>query len=130
MTKQKKVILDILRSVDSHPTAEWIYNKAKEQIPDLSLGTVYRNLNLLRDNGEIMELNYGSEQSHYDGNAKNHYHFKCSQCGNIYDVDLGLIRNIESKAENRSGHKIEGHRLEFYGICRDCLAADHKDMAN
>ena len=80
MTRQKKIILDILRSVKTHPTAEWIYQEARQQIPGLSLGTVYRNLNLLRDNGEIMELNYGSSQSHFDGTAANHYHFQCREC--------------------------------------------------
>lgn len=121
MTKQKKVILDILRSVDSHPSAEWIYQKAKVIIPGLSLGTVYRNLNLLRDNGEILELTYGSEQSHYDGNPRNHYHFKCLQCGNVYDLDIPLIKNIENKAAMQCEHKISGHRLEFYGTCQNCL---------
>ena len=90
MTKQKRVILDVLRSVNTHPTAEWIYQEARKEIPGLSLGTVYRNLNLLRDNGEIQELSYGSSQSHYDGCPENHYHFVCRECGRVFDVDLGL----------------------------------------
>jgi len=121
MTRQKKIILDILRSVKTHPTAEWIYQEARQQIPGLSLGTVYRNLNLLRDNGEIMELNYGSSQSHFDGTAANHYHFQCRECGGVYDLDLPLIKNIETKASGINGHQIDGHRLEFYGICAACL---------
>ncbi len=121
MTRQKKIILDILRSVKTHPTAEWIYQEARQQIPGLSLGTVYRNLNLLRDNGEIMELNYGSSQSHFDGTAANHYHFQCRECGGVYDLDLPLIKNIETKASGINGHQIDGHRLEFYGICEACL---------
>lgn len=122
MTRQKKIILDVLRSVKTHPTAEWIYQEARQQIPGLSLGTVYRNLNLLRDNGEIMELNYGSSQSHFDGTAANHYHFQCRDCGGVYDLDLPLIKNIETKAAGINGHHIEGHRLEFFGICEACLA--------
>lgn len=121
MTRQKKIILDILRSVKTHPTAEWIYQEARQQIPGLSLGTVYRNLNLLRDNGEIMELNYGSSQSHFDGTAANHYHFQCRECGGVYDLDLPLLKNIETKASGINGHQIDGHRLEFYGICEACL---------
>lgn len=120
MTKQKRIILDVLRSVDSHPTAEWIYHEARKQIPGISLGTVYRNLNLLRDNGEIMELSYGSGQSHYDGTADNHYHFRCSDCGGIFDLDLPQLRTIEQKAGQKTGHRIEGHRLEFFGQCRYC----------
>ncbi len=122
MTRQKKIILDVLKAVNTHPTAEWIYQEAKQQIPGLSLGTVYRNLNLLRDNGEIMELNYGSSQSHFDGNAANHYHFQCRNCGEVFDLELPLIKNIETKASGVDGHKIEGHRLEFYGLCKTCLS--------
>jgi len=122
MTRQKKIILDVLKAVSTHPTAEWIYQEAKQQIPGLSLGTVYRNLNLLRDNGEIMELNYGSSQSHFDGNAANHYHFQCRNCGEVFDLELPLIKNIETKASGVDGHKIEGHRLEFYGLCKTCLS--------
>lgn len=126
MTKQKKVILDVLRSVDIHPTAEWIYQQARQEIPGLSLGTVYRNLNLLRDNGEILELNYGSGQSHYDGRPENHYHFMCRQCGRVFDVEMGLMKTIETKVKNQCDFKIEGHRLEFYGLCSECQALEEE----
>ena len=72
MTKQRKLILDVLRSTKSHPTADWIYEKVRQEIPNISLGTIYRNLNILRDMGEIMELDYGSKYSRFDGNAENH----------------------------------------------------------
>ena len=124
MTRQKKIILDVLRSVKTHPTADWIYKEAKKQIPGLSLGTVYRNLNLLRDNGEIMELSYGSEQSHFDGNAANHYHFRCRDCGRVYDLEVNLPKNIENKVACQSHHHVDGHRLEFYGVCQECLAKE------
>lgn len=130
MTRQKKIILDVLRAVNTHPTAEWIYQEAKQQIPGLSLGTVYRNLNLLRDNGEIMELNYGSSQSHFDGNAANHYHFQCRHCGEVFDLEFPLIKNIETKASGFDGHRIEGHRLEFYGLCKTCLSRQALESAN
>ena len=126
MTYKKKVILDLLRSFDTHPTAEWIYQQARQEIPGLSLGTVYRNLNLLRDNGEILELNYGSNQSHYDGRPENHYHFMCRECGRVFDVEMGLMKTIETKVKSQTDFKVEGHRLEFYGLCAECQAAENE----
>jgi Fur family ferric uptake transcriptional regulator/Fur family peroxide stress response transcriptional regulator len=120
LTKQKATILEILRSVESHPTAEWIYQEARKRIPGLSLGTVYRNLNQLKENKEILELNYGSTQSRFDGKHDNHYHFCCSCCGRVFDVHMPVIRSIETKAKAASDFLITGHRLEFYGLCSEC----------
>ena len=122
VTKQKTAILEILRSVDTHPTAEWLYQEARKQIPGISLGTVYRNLNQLRDNGEISELCYGSSQSHFDGRHDNHYHFCCTSCGRFYDIHMPMIKSVETKAKAASGFTVTGHRLEFYGVCKECMA--------
>ena len=123
LTRQKATILEILRSVDSHPTAEWVYQEARKKIPSLSLGTVYRNLNQLRDNGEIIELSYGSSQSRFDGKQDNHYHFRCLGCGKIIDLPMPTIRSIDSKARAAGDFTITGHRLEFYGLCAGCKGA-------
>ena len=122
LTRQKAAILEILRSVDSHPTAEWIYQEARKKIPGLSMGTVFRNLNQLRENGEIIELNYGSSQSRFDGRHENHYHFCCTNCGKIIDLPMPLIKSIEHKAKAAGDFMITGHRLEFYGLCAECLS--------
>lgn len=121
MTRQKKLILDILRRTNSHPTADWIYEQARKELPDISLGTVYRNLSVLKNAGEIMELNYGSTFSRYDGNPKNHYHFVCEQCGRVLDVDMPVHYELEGELVQREAHRVRSHRLEFYGVCRDCL---------
>ena len=120
ITRQKTTILEILRSVDSHPTAEWLYQEARKIIPGISLGTVYRNLNQLRDNGEIIELNYGSSQSRFDGRRDNHYHFCCISCGKVSDIHIPVIKSIETKAKAAGDFMITGHRLEYHGVCRDC----------
>jgi len=120
MTKQKRIILDILRSTDCHPTADWIYKEAKKYLPDLSLGTVYRNLHILKEEGEILELNYGSTYSRYDGNPVNHYHCVCLNCGKVSDLDLPVEKDLEEKAANVSGCEVYYHRLEFYGLCPEC----------
>jgi Fur family ferric uptake transcriptional regulator/Fur family peroxide stress response transcriptional regulator len=119
-TKQKTAILELLRSVDSHPTAEWIYQETRKEIPELSLGTVYRNLNQMRDNGEILELNCGGGQSRYDGKASNHYHFCCKSCGRIWDLPMPVIKSVETRTKALKDFQVEGHRLEFYGLCQEC----------
>jgi len=89
MTKQRKAILKILENTDIHPTADWIYEQVKKEIPNISLGTVYRNLNVLSEMGKIMTLDYGSSYSRFDGNPRNHYHFKCEKCEKVFDVEIG-----------------------------------------
>ncbi len=120
MTKQKKIILDILRNTKCHPTADWIYQEARKKISDISLGTVYRNLRLLKEQGEILELNYGSTFSRYDGNSNNHYHFVCQRCGKVYDIDIDTIDYLENEVSNKLDVTVMNHRLEFYGLCKDC----------
>ncbi|MCF8001248.1 MAG: transcriptional repressor [Halanaerobiales bacterium] len=121
MTKQRKTILKVLKNTDSHPTADSIYEEVKKEIPNISLGTVYRNLNLLADKGKITVINYANDQSHYDGNTENHYHFRCNDCGNVFDLELNLIdRKINNKVENNTNFIVNNHRLEFYGLCPSC----------
>lgn len=119
-TKQKRVILDILQNTDTHPTADWVYQEARKVLPDISLGTVYRNLNLLRDLGKIQELNYGSGQSRYDGNASNHYHFVCEKCKRVLDLELPLMEYLDEQLGKDYGLKVSHHRMEFYGLCQTC----------
>lgn len=120
MTRQKKVILEILRGTKTHPTADWVYEQARKELPEISLGTVYRNLNVLRESGQIMELNYGSTFSRFDGNPANHYHFVCEQCGSVMDLDLPVLEQLEQEVASRTGLKVSHHRLEFYGLCPQC----------
>ncbi|MEC9489131.1 MAG: transcriptional repressor [Halanaerobium sp.] len=120
MTKQRKTILEVLRNTTSHPTADEIYEKVRRKIPNISLGTVYRNLKILKEMGEILELEFGSSFSRFDGNPINHYHFQCQECGRVYDIDLPVQEGLNAKVEELSGNKVYNHRMEFYGICREC----------
>ncbi|MCK8817925.1 transcriptional repressor [Natroniella sulfidigena] len=120
MTKQRKKILEVLRSTTSHPTADWIYEQVKKEIPNISLGTIYRNLNVLREMGELMELNYGSSYSRFDGNPENHYHFSCLDCGKVMDVDIDVKKEMNQKVANVIEGEVEYHRSEFFGYCSDC----------
>jgi Fur family transcriptional regulator, peroxide stress response regulator len=119
-SRQKDAILRVLSSTDSHPTAEWVYEQVKKEIPGLSLGTVYRNLKLLRENGSIRELEFTGEQGRFDGNIHHHDHFRCEICGKILDLGDLVDESIDEKVARKLGARVTGHRLEISGICRDC----------
>ena len=123
-TKQKAKILELLKSVDHHPTADWLYQEARKAIPGLSLGTVYRNLNQLKENGEIQEMNLNNSQTRFDHIPENHYHFHCTNCGLISDMPMVIIKSIDKKARAFSKKNITGHRLDFFGECQDCVTVD------
>lgn len=120
MTKQRKSILEVLKKTDTHPTADEIYEEVKKEIPNISLGTVYRNLNVLAEMGEIMILDYGSSYSRFDGNPENHYHFKCENCGKVFDIKQKLLKELNKEIQNKTPFDISYHRLEFYGTCPQC----------
>lgn len=119
-SKQREVILEVLRGTKSHPTADWIYQEVRRILPKISLGTVYRNLKLLKEKGDILELQYGDGQSRFDGNPENHYHFTCQRCGRVYDVEEPLRKDMERDIAKKLGFLITHHRVEFYGVCREC----------
>jgi Fe2+ or Zn2+ uptake regulation protein len=126
MTRQKKLIADILQGTISHPTADWIYEQARKEMSDISLGTVYRNLKVLVDVGEVMELNYGSTFRRFDGNPVNHYHFVCEDCDSVYDIDLPVLEDLNQKIAELGHGQAGYHRLEFYGICQKCSEMSKK----
>jgi len=92
-------------------------------VPDISLGTVYRNLNVLRDSGHILELNYGSTYSRYDGHAENHYHFYCEKCHQLFNVKIPVYEGLDKLVKETTGFDVKNHRMEFYGLCNDCKAS-------
>ncbi len=120
MTNQRRVILEELRKVCSHPSADTIYEKVKKRLPRISLGTVYRNLEILTRIGEIQHVEIHGTMRRFDGNPLNHYHIHCVHCDRIEDIDIGRLTQIESTIEALSDYKITGHRLEFIGLCRKC----------
>ena len=119
-SKQKEAIFKLLKGTNAHPTAEWIYERVRREIPNISLGTVYRNLKLLKQEETISALDLTGTLSRYDGNAQSHYHFRCEQCGYIFDVDEPVNTEIDKKLAQKTGFKVAHHRLEFRGLCNDC----------
>jgi len=118
-TKQRHIIYEILSSTDSHPTADWIYQKAKEIIPNISLGTVYRNLNILKEEGKIIEIS-DDKQSRFDARTDKHYHFKCEVCGNIYDIEEKDVLSIENLKIKEKGFKVKDAFVILIGECYNC----------
>ena len=120
-TKQREMILRTLRSTDSHPTADWIYDQVRKKMPHISLGTIYRNLGILKETGEIQELSFGSKYSHFDGNPDTHYHFVCIGCGGITDLPhIPVDEESEELVRRLEGVEVMFHRTEFYGLCKEC----------
>lgn len=119
-TKQRESILRVLRSATSHPTADWIYDEVRKEMPNISLGTVYRNLRQLCGKGEILELGLCGTLSRFDGRRDSHYHFRCENCGRVFDVDEPINEDINRRVARKTGFKILSHRLEFHGICKEC----------
>ena len=120
-SKQKETILRVLKSTTSHPTAEWIYEQVKREVPNISLGTVYRNLRLLKQEGEISELDLAHTSGRFDGYTENHYHFRCEQCNRIFDVDEPVDKAVDSRVAQKTGFQVNCHRLEFRGLCQECV---------
>jgi len=126
-SKQRDVILRILRSTNSHPTADWIYEQARREMPKISLGTVYRNLNVLREEGKIRELCFNRGVSRWDGDIRDHYHVRCIECGRVEDVPHISSRVSTEEIEKLTGYEIYSHRLEFLGICPQCQKKDKEE---
>ena len=119
-TKQREAILNVLQSAGSHPTADWVYDEVRKVIPNISKGTIYRNLKILREDGEISELNLSGTVSRYEGRQEKHYHFRCEKCGRVFDLDEPVNNELDARVAKRTGCKVSYHQLEFRGLCNGC----------
>jgi len=125
MTHQRQVILEELRKVQTHPSADEVYELVRKRIPRISLGTVYRNLEILSELGDIKKLESGGAPKRFDGNPDDHYHIRCMACGRIVDAPADIDFNIEEELLQATEFKIFGFKLEFIGLCPQCLNKPH-----
>lgn len=120
-SRQREFIKKYLASSKEHPTADMIYTHIREEFPHISLGTVYRNLALLTELGDIKKLTSTDGADRFDGNTEPHYHFICSECGSIIDLEMENIDHINVIAGAGFHGKIKGHITHFYGLCEACM---------
>jgi Fe2+ or Zn2+ uptake regulation protein len=104
----------------SHPGADWIYEQVRKEIPNISMGTVYRNLKLLAQAGQIRELEIPGSSSRFDGRTSNHHHLICEKCGHIFDIDEAINLNMVTRIARKTGFKVKKPYLKFIGLCSDC----------
>ncbi len=119
-SRQRERILALLRSTESHPTAAWVYDRLKREFPSLSVGTVYRNIAILVEEGLVNRIDFGSTFDRYDANTAPHYHFICEECGRIIDVTAPFDPAITARVDPSSGLQVRRHEIEFYGLCEKC----------
>lgn len=119
-SKQRDMIKAFLQGRTDHPTADVIYSNIRQISPSISLGTVYRNLTLLADLGEIKRLRLGDGMDHFDANTSPHYHFVCTKCGSVTDLEMDTIDHIIDIAATHFKGQIAGYVTHFYGTCEGC----------
>jgi Fur family transcriptional regulator, ferric uptake regulator len=120
MTRQRRLILQELSAPGRHPTADAVYRNVRRKIPNISLGTVYRNLEILSQAGMVKKLHIGSGQKRYERTLRQHYHARCTKCGCINDVPAEPFGDLQKTAAENTGFEITGLELEFEGLCRHC----------
>lgn len=126
-SRQREEIKHYLSTRKDHPTADNVYVAIRRQIPNISLGTVYRNLTLLADTGEIQRLRVGDGVDHFDFDTSRHYHFVCNECGSISDLNMKNIDSIVDIAGADFDGCIDGHVTYFYGTCGNCCRKEKSD---
>lgn len=125
-SKKREAILSAIRATRCHPSAEWVYHQLKPTHPDLSLGTVYRNLIFLREHGSIQSIGVVNGQERFDGVTVPHSHFVCSRCGLVMDLpDVHSDAGLDRAVSQQYGLAVQRHELTFHGLCPTCIQEDY-----
>ena len=119
-SKQRELILTAVLENRIHPTADAVYALLKPSHPELSLATVYRNLNQLAKSGLLARVHVPNGADHFDGTLEPHYHMICKKCGTMVDIPKEYVPAFDNEVEVKTGCRISGHSILFYGTCRDC----------
>ena len=122
MTHQRRVVLEELKKTTAHPTADELYEAVRKRLPNISLGTVYRNLEILSACGEALKLDLGEGKKRFDARMEPHYHLRCTKCGRVIDVPyVPLEQEIGERFKGIGNFKITDVQIHFDGICEECL---------
>ncbi|MCI9486610.1 MAG: transcriptional repressor [Lachnospiraceae bacterium] len=122
-SRQRESIKEFLSGRTDHPTADMVYVNIRKSYPNISLGTVYRNLSLLESLGEVRKLSCGDGAERFDPNTEPHYHFVCRECGCVQDIPMTPLEELETKASEFFEGSIESHTAMFFGLCGRCQKA-------
>ena len=120
MTLQRKKIMEVVNEGNTHPSADEIYERVRSFLPRISLGTVYRNLEVLSKMGKIQKLELSGSLKRFDWNPKKHYHIRCVRCDRVDDAPLAPLNQLEDELYEATVFQIIGHNLEFTGLCPEC----------
>ena len=131
MTRQKRIVLAVVRASRSHPTAREVLAEARKILPSISQATVYRNLEQLAEAGMIRKIVLTDQVARYDNNIGRHYHIRCRACGRVDDLPLSFSRSLEEKIAASVGYLVLDHQLEVRGLCPVCReAVDESSKSN
>jgi Fur family transcriptional regulator, peroxide stress response regulator len=128
-TRQQRVVYETVVSTESHPTAEWVYRQVRRQLPRISLGTVYRNLQRLVAEGKLKAWTRG-RTTRFDADVTHHDHFVCRECGWMLDLERTSEALAAEKRLKARGHEVQDRVLEFIGLCRDCRQGRNRESEN
>ena len=117
---QREKIYNLIKENNTHPTALWLYDHLKQDIPTLSLGNLYRNLNILIEDNRVRRRVFRDGVEHFDAVLKRHHHFICEECSEITDILIPLDENIVEVIQDKTNHRVNSHTIQFYGICNKC----------
>lgn len=121
LTPQRMAVLKILASSREHPSIESIYEQVQQDFPMTSLATIYKTVAVLKDVGEVSELNFGEDYSRFDAaDPHSHPHLICVRCKRVLDIDITLQAQLEEQVSRTYGYKVLSHRIDFFGLCPDC----------
>ena len=120
-SRQREAIVQYLTGRTDHPSAESVYQALRQTHPNISLGTVYRNLSFLSDRGDILRLSCDGKTDRFDADTRPHYHFMCKQCGCVLDIDMPYQEALDHLAEQTFSGTITAHSLLFEGLCSNCM---------
>ena len=128
--RKRDAILTCLRQTKVHPSADWVFAQLKPEIPDLSLGTVYRNLALFKEQGLILSLGTVRGVERFDGDTRPHVHFICTHCGAVLDLEgMPHLTALRQAAETDLGGQIHDCQITFTGLCRECNENQKEETA-
>jgi Fur family peroxide stress response transcriptional regulator len=117
----------LLKGTKTHPTVDWMYQRLKNEFPKLSLGTVYRNISILIEQGLVKRIESGSTFDRFEANIGNHYHLVCESCGRIQDLEMPVRKDLEDEARQFTDFDVQTHQIHFFGLCSECLSKKKAD---